>query len=143
MKIMKELGHERDSDKLVAGHQMSLSICGEETRCDSQDNTNICLIHQKTGIVLLVAVARSQGSKTDPEPQLVAEAIAAFGENNKRLRELGLPEKDTMPFTGITMKGIAPTFYNITVTKALYDAVKEGKCPKDKTVIQKCTVPRC
>jgi len=52
-------------------------------------------------------------SRDDPEPQLIADAIAAFYENN---RAAGLPKLPSRAFAGITMIGTAPTIYKTPVT---------------------------
>ncbi|KAJ7775842.1 hypothetical protein B0H14DRAFT_3894394 [Mycena olivaceomarginata] len=49
--------------------------------------------------------------QAEAEPQLIAAAIAAHYENNRRLRTLGLPIVAAKAFAGIIMIGTAPTFY--------------------------------
>jgi hypothetical protein len=66
-------------------------------------------------------------NNTDPESQVITEAIAAFQRNNfTRERELHLPVLDQMVFPAIALYGTFPTFYKITVSAALNDAVKTG-----------------
>ena len=55
---------------------------------------------------------------SDPEPQLIAEAIAAsYNKNDTRIRALGLPTLQNKLIPGVTMKGTMPTFYKILVTE--------------------------
>ena len=61
----------------------------------------------------------------EPKPQLVAEAIAGFVENN-RLRAHPLSQKT---FPAITMVGPCPIFYKIPVTQALVDALITAQYP--------------
>ena len=70
----------------------------------------------------------------DPEPQVIAEAIAAFALNNrKRERELHLPIRNSIMFPCLTMAGTSPVFYKITVTAALNKAVRTGSFPEIET----------
>ncbi|KAJ7832188.1 hypothetical protein B0H13DRAFT_2679186 [Mycena leptocephala] len=60
------------------------------------------------------------GNGDDPEPQVIAEAVAAFQRNDfTRERELHLRALDRMIIPAITMYGTCPTFYKITVTASL------------------------
>ncbi|KAF8548858.1 hypothetical protein OG21DRAFT_1489016 [Imleria badia] len=66
----------------------------------------------------LLLIKKAIGRK-NPEPRLIAEAIAAY-QNNNVIREtkLHLPILDEITFPGITYVGTAPTFYKIKVTTA-------------------------
>jgi hypothetical protein len=59
---------------------------------------------------------RHQG-QMDPEPQLIAEAIAAFQHDNARLQRIGMQPIQARTIPGITMVGSTPTFYKITLSK--------------------------
>jgi hypothetical protein len=61
--------------------------------------------------------AKRQMSADDPEPQLIAEAIAAFYENNRRRMQVGRPTIPAKVFAGITLMGTAPTFYKFPSRK--------------------------
>ncbi|KAH8989632.1 hypothetical protein EDB86DRAFT_2831510 [Lactarius hatsudake] len=61
--------------------------------------------------LLLVEEDKYHLSKDDPEPQLIAGAIAAFSETNRALKAAGLPKLQSKTFAGITMVGTTPTFY--------------------------------
>jgi hypothetical protein len=80
-------------------------------------------------------------SKIDPEPQLIAEAIAAFYENNKALRAAGLPTLQSKTFAGITMVGTAPTFYKIPVTEELLTSLATSQYPPQATIVEKFFPP--
>lgn len=70
----------------------------------------------------------------DPEPQVIAEAIAAFALNNrKRERDLNLPLCNSIMFPCLTMVGTTPVFYKITITAALSRAVQTGSYPETET----------
>ncbi|KAI6139803.1 hypothetical protein BKA82DRAFT_15700 [Pisolithus tinctorius] len=73
---------------------------------------------------------------SDPEPQLIAEAIAAFAANNQtRQRTLNQPPLNSKVMAGITMKGTAPIFYKILVTAALAGSVASGVYPQVATTV--------
>jgi hypothetical protein len=79
--------------------------------------------------------------QAEAEPQLIAAAIAAHYENNRRLRTLGLPTVAAKAFAGIIMIGTAPTFYQIPVSEALVEAVGTGQYPPVATVVRKLFPP--
>jgi hypothetical protein len=82
-----------------------------------------------------------QGNKTkDPEPQVVAQAIATFQYNNRSRARLGQPELDSMTIPCITMIGTRPSFYLIPVTRELSEAVATAQYPLSPTMIMKCVV---
>jgi hypothetical protein len=80
-------------------------------------------------------------SSDEAEPQLIAEAIAAFYENNRRRRDLGIRTVPSKVFAGIVMSGTAPTFYKIPVTEELVDAITCAQHPPNQTVIDKLVPP--
>ena len=72
--------------------------------------TDVCIM-DASGILLLVQEDKRHLDGSDPEPQLIAEAIAIFHNNNDtRVRALGLPALQSKVIPGITMKGTMPTF---------------------------------
>jgi hypothetical protein len=64
------------------------------------------------------------------EPQLIAEAIAAFQDNNTRLRRMGVELIRAKTIPGITIVGFIPTFYKITITQDLVDGVETAQYPE-------------
>lgn len=75
-------------------------------------------------------------SMSDPEPQVIAGAIAAFALNNlKRGRSLNLPPRDTFMYPALVMVGTTPIFYKIAVTAALSKAVQTGTYPETETCV--------
>jgi hypothetical protein len=87
-------------------------------------------------LTLLGYVPRTRITRTDPEPQLVAEAIAAFQTNNTRqTRVLCQAANDAKAMPGPKLVGSSPTFYKIPVTKELARAVAHGQFPATPTVV--------
>ncbi|KAJ7877296.1 hypothetical protein B0H13DRAFT_1631822 [Mycena leptocephala] len=74
--------------------------------------------------ILLVQEDKRHLSPVEAEPQLIAEAIAAHYENNRRRRVPMLPTMATKVFAGIIMTGTATTFYKIPVSNTLLEAVE-------------------
>jgi len=106
-------------------------VCGEERHVQ----TDVCVM-DSTAILLLVQEDKRHMDCTDPEPQLVAEAIAAFYNNNQtRVQTLDQAPVANKVIPGITMKGTMPTFYKIPVTTDLVRSVQYGEYPAQETVV--------
>ncbi|KAF8547821.1 hypothetical protein OG21DRAFT_1568057, partial [Imleria badia] len=81
-------------------------------------------------VLLLIQEDKSHIKLQGPEPQLVAEAIAAFQTNNrKRKDKLFLDPLEEQVFAGITMSGTFHRFYKIRVTAELDRCVRYGTYP--------------
>jgi hypothetical protein len=86
--------------------------------------------------LLLVQEDKRHLEPTDPEPQLIAEAIAAFATNNQaREQTLGRAPLPSKVMAGITMVGTSPTFYKIKVTQELVTAIGQGAYPQMVTIV--------
>jgi hypothetical protein len=108
-----------------------LLICGEQRHA----KTDVCIV-DSDDILLLVQEDKRHKESKDPEPQLMAEAIAAFQTNNaRRMRVLGLEPVVAKLMPGITLKGSSPIFYKIPVTAALAQAVALGAYPETPTIV--------
>ncbi|PPQ93700.1 hypothetical protein CVT25_001741 [Psilocybe cyanescens] len=84
--------------------------------------------------------ARVDGDKRfssyeDPEPHVIAGAIAAFYQNNLRRRQSGLPPLPSKYIPAITMIGTAPIFYRILVTTTLLEALAAASYPREETTV--------
>ena len=131
------LGYLRDtSGVLFSRHHMPLQICGDPNR---SARSSVSLVLAPRGAVLLLAQTTANGPRPhDPEPQVIAEAIAAFQWNNRSQAQLGEPELDSMTIPCITMIGTRPTFYLVPVTRELSDAIATAQYPRSPTVVKKC-----
>ncbi|KAJ7430712.1 hypothetical protein B0H11DRAFT_921606 [Mycena galericulata] len=106
-----------------------LIICGEERHA----KTDLCIFEHGRRFLLLVQEDKRQAN---PDPQLVAKAIAAFHSNNrKREQTLGLPLLPSKVIPGITTKGTAPTFFKVPVTEELVTALMGGVYPATETIV--------
>jgi hypothetical protein len=108
-----------------------LTICGE--LCHAK--TDVCVVDGQD-ILLLVQEDKQHKERKDPEPQLIAEAIAAFQANNtRRTHVLGQDAIDAKVMPGITLVGSSPTFYKIPITKEFAQAVVLGRFPATPTIV--------
>lgn len=128
--------NELDNTLIMTRYIIPLTICGDANRVAQ---TDVCLLHYPSLVLLVVVVDKTVFSKSDPQPQVVAEAIAAFQTNNTKREASGLPLLDAITIPCITMAGTRPTFYLVPVTRELSDAVMTGQYPINQTKVLKCT----
>jgi hypothetical protein len=128
-KLLEKLGYD-DGDRIIfPRHSLPFVICG----ITSQAQTDLCVMDDRE-ILLLLQEDKRASSLKDPEPQVIAEAIAAFAVNNKtRQTSLNLPILNEITFPAITMTGTSPIFYKITITATLSAAVQQGTYPPMET----------
>jgi hypothetical protein len=128
-----------DEPDRVIRHRTNIPffICGAPVYAE----TDVCVIDPNTDIILLVHQDKGVPERpVDAEAQLVAEAIAAYQDNNDRLNGMGRTfDRPTIP--GIVMVGTMPTFYKIDVTPALVEAVETAKYPAQTTIVHKLVLP--
>jgi hypothetical protein len=87
-------------------------------------------------VLLLLQEDKQLTSVKDPEPQVIAAAIAAYAVNNNlkvRVTCLNLPRRPTITFPPITMVSMNLIFYKINVTAELSAAVEQGAYPAVET----------
>ncbi len=120
--------------------ELQLDMCGTRTNA----KPDLCIETSRLTIKLLVQedknyiISTSKNlMNTNPEAQVIAEAIAAFQENNKINARFDEPLSDEQLIPCITMLGTYPTFYLFNVTKKLADAVKNGEEPVEITHIER------
>jgi hypothetical protein len=116
-------------------------MCGQQVYA----KTDVCIMDINSELLLLVQEDKSHINPADPEPQLVAEAIAAFQSNNlNRVNNLLVDPLQKQVFPGITMVGTFPRFYKIEVTTNLDMCIRGGTYPTTKMTVERHTprVPR-
>lgn len=133
MQLLRVMGYAtRASGRdLLSSKEIPLFLCGESrpTKAD------LCLINGKD-YQLIVHEDKQHLESGEPEPQLIAEAIAAVQSNNRmRYLLLGLDPLDVEVMAGITMTGTYPTFFKIPVTLELIEAIRRGDYPDTPTVV--------
>jgi len=130
-KLLAALEYESLAKTVVLQQQMPLFICGESRHATA----DICIMDMSE-ILLIGQEDKRHMDGGDPDPQLIAEAVAAFQFNNyKRTRVLNEPALTSKLIAGITMLGTAPTFFKIPVTQDLVSAVELGEYPATPTVV--------
>jgi len=132
------LGYSERGLALFTRYNIPLTICGEDKSV--QTGSDVCLVDGRTMILLILQVGKTVFNSSNPEPQVIAEAIAAYQYNNDNRERRGLATLDTMVLPCITMVGTRPTFYLVPVNRALSDAVTTGQFPDANaaTVVLKC-----
>jgi hypothetical protein len=133
--LLRVVGFEERGRILRTRHIISLSICGEN---NTVAQTDVCLVDRRSTILLILQKDKTIFNPSNPEPQVIAEAIAAYQHNNERRAGMGLPTLNTMTVPCITMVGTRPTFYLVPVTRELSDAVTTGQWPEVETKVLKC-----
>ena len=134
--ILRVLGYEKRGLLLRSRYPIPLLICGESRAAQ----TDVALIQGSSTILLVVQEDKIAVSPHDPEPQVIAEAIAAFQWNNRNRARLDQPELDSMIIPCITMIGTRPIFYKVPVTRELSNAVATAQYPLSPTLVTKCVV---
>ncbi|KAF8870557.1 hypothetical protein BD779DRAFT_1455129 [Infundibulicybe gibba] len=85
--------------------------------------------------LLLVQEVEVRGSGGEPEPPLVAEAIAAFRHNNKAREIRQMPLLKSQTFPAMTIARTTILFFRITVTQDLLAAIESGAYPTNATIV--------
>jgi hypothetical protein len=130
-------GFDQTGTILRTRYDIPLIICGENRTAKS----DVCLVHLNSMILLVVQEDKAASSSSDPEPQVIAEAIATFQQNDRKRENLGLLPLDMMTIPCITMVGTRPFFYQVPVTRQLSECVAEGQFPPQPTVVTRCSPP--
>ncbi|KAH8978016.1 hypothetical protein EDB92DRAFT_1937702 [Lactarius akahatsu] len=113
--LLRGLEYDDDDSIVFIRRAIPFLTCGE----NSVAQIDVCIMDDNE-ILLLLQEDKILTSMEDPEPQIIAEAIAAFALNNrKRERDPNLPLCNSIMFPCITMAGTMPVFYKITITAAL------------------------
>jgi len=124
---LRLLGFAERGLALSTRYIIPLTICGDNRRTAQ---TDVCLLDRRSMILLILQEDKTIFDSTQPEPQVIAEAIAAYQYNNEKRQTRGLAILDAMTIPCITMVGTRPTFYLVPVTQALSVAVVTGQYPK-------------
>jgi hypothetical protein len=130
--LLKILKFKKAGQLIRIRKNIRLFMCGKYTHA----KTDVCIIGENE-IFLLVQENKFHIRFSDPEPQIIAEAIAAFQYNNERIKYLGSEVVREYIFPCITMIGTYPTFYKVKITKELNEAVRSGKQLVSETLVER------
>ncbi|TDL13545.1 hypothetical protein BD410DRAFT_435547 [Rickenella mellea] len=111
-------------------------MCG----MDVDARPDVCVMSESEYLLLVQANKRGT-NRRDPEPQLIAEAIAAFYQNNLHRKFTGRVQLNSQTISGIVMVGAMPIFYRIPITTELVQCVQAGMHPSQPTIVQRCVPP--
>jgi hypothetical protein len=133
--LLKALGYDAHWGIAFIGRNLPLFICGSTSVAE----TDVCIMDDGEVFLLLQEdKRRTVANSKDPEPQIIAAAIAAYSANNiTRETMLYLPRKESIMFPAITLDRTNPTFYKITVSSGLSEAVQAGLYPEIQTVVHR------
>jgi hypothetical protein len=133
--LLHAVGFDERGRVLLTRNIIPLCICGDVNKAAQ---TDVCLLDRRSMILLVLQGDKTIFNNSDPEPQFIAEAIAAYQYNNQQRGRKGQPALNTMTIPCITMAGTRPTFYLVPVTKELSEAVITGRWPDVETEVLKC-----
>jgi hypothetical protein len=134
--ILRALGYETEETVVLSQKNIRLYMCGKTV----YTKTDVCILDDSFEILLLAQEDKSHICESDPEAQLVAEAVAAFQANNEiRVNERFVQPLQRYVFPGITMVGTFPRFYKIAVTADLDQAIRYGDYPPTETIVYRHT----
>lgn len=124
-----------EGDKVIRMHKRTpLLMCG----CNTIAEADVFIMNSNRIFLLVQEDKSGKLLNPDPEPQMVAEAIAAFQYNNNvRERNLGQQPINECLIPCITMVGLRPVFYKVSITQQLNIAVRTGSYPEFRTVIDR------
>ncbi|KAJ6609533.1 hypothetical protein B0H10DRAFT_2193828 [Mycena sp. CBHHK59/15] len=131
--LLRMLDYDEPKHLVHQRMELDLIMCGQQVTA----KPDVVVMNDQDYILLV----QHYMPQAEAEPQLIAAAIAAHYENNRRRRTLGLPTVAAKAFAGIIMIGTAPTFYQIPVSEALVEAVGRGQYPPAATVVRKLVPP--
>lgn len=140
-KLFLALEYETLAKSVILSQQMPFFAC----RASRNSTADLCITDMSEVLLIAQEDKRHIPDAHDPEPQLIAQAIATFQFNNfKRTRVLDEPPLSSKVIAGITMLGTSPTFFKIPITQALVSAVELGDYPTEPTVVSMHTpeIPR-
>jgi hypothetical protein len=112
---------------------LTFTMCGEECRAQA----DVCVMNDDS--ILLVVKDIKMGSEMPPEGQLIADAIAAYSQNNKRRISNNQAPIAAWTMPGIIMQGPLAMFYKINITQDLVHSVIIGQHPNFVTEVCRYT----
>ncbi|KAJ2915618.1 hypothetical protein MD484_g4789, partial [Candolleomyces efflorescens] len=140
VELLKLTGYVRRNRVARTRKDLPLLICGEWRHA----KTDVCIVDREQGDILLLVQEDKLLEDTEPldaRAQLVAEALAAFTENNASRMSSDLAPLESKVVSGIVMVGTAPTFFKIPITQELVTHVRHGTYPPTATIVNYCFPP--
>ena len=129
--LLETLGYDSGPRVIRTRYRIPLEISG----VTSSAETDVCVVRKNRNVLLLLQEDKTLESSVNPEPQVIAEAIAAFQENNRNRAMVGEKQLEVMTLPCITMIGTRPTFYLARVTRLLSECVMTAEYPSETTTV--------
>ena len=127
-KLLEKLGYDHGDRIIFTRRALPIIVSGVLYTTQA----SVCVMDENNQILLILQGELMPGLK-DPEPQIVAKAIAAYHANNKVRTSQNLPPHHAITFPAISMIGTKLVFYKISITTYLCDAVSRGCSPGNDT----------
>jgi hypothetical protein len=109
VELFRACGYVRRGRIFRTRKDIPLLVCGEINNA----KTDACIVYYTGEVLSLVQGDKGHLDDSDPGPQPIAEAIAAFAANNHtRGRTLSIPPHPFEITPGITLKGTSPRLYH-------------------------------
>ena len=126
--LLKSLDYDDENCIAFIHHAIPFLICGQNLVAQ----TDLCIMDDNQ-ILFLLQEDKRLTSMNDPEPQVIAKAIAAFALNNRKQERKLNPPCDSIMLPCLTMVGTMPIIYKVTVTATPSNAVQTGAYPEIET----------
>ncbi|KAH9987055.1 hypothetical protein BJV77DRAFT_805862 [Russula vinacea] len=122
--------------------KLKFEMCGKHVDA----KVDICITeHSESGDyaehLLVMQEAKHYTFRSNPEPQLIAGAMAALSENNRACHAAGLPLIQSKTFPGIIMFGTTPIFYKIPVRNETLTSIATSQYPPQATTVERLIPP--
>ncbi|TEB31610.1 hypothetical protein FA13DRAFT_1791390 [Coprinellus micaceus] len=117
VELLKHTGYVRRNQVARTRRDLPLLICGKRENAKA----DVCIVNrQQNDIILLVQEGKriEDVEPIDARAQLVANALAAFPQNNASRENCSFSPLESKVIPGIVMIGTSPTFFKIPVTKS-------------------------
>ncbi|KAF9066042.1 hypothetical protein BDP27DRAFT_1424194 [Rhodocollybia butyracea] len=134
--LLSMLRFDHNERLLTMRESMTFTMCGARVRAKA-DVAVYMMEASNVEYLLMVKAAKTNIAAKEPVPQMIAQTIAAFVENN-RPRQHPLLEQIIL---AITMAGPCPIFYKVPVTQDLVSSLSTGKYPSQSIIVQRLVPP--
>ncbi|KAF8651577.1 hypothetical protein AX16_004693 [Volvariella volvacea WC 439] len=134
--LLQLLKYEESGRFIRHNNELSFNMSGKSVDAAP----DICVLSEGHEVYLVQHIIASNDPQ--PEPTLIADAIAAFNRNNVLRKRTGQPELKSQIIPGILMSGTAPTFYLIPVSEELLKCIDAGRGVSQPVTTVKKLIPR-
>ncbi|GJJ08075.1 hypothetical protein Clacol_002282 [Clathrus columnatus] len=128
-----------DAGSRIIHTQTELSLCALDSKVDV--TADVAILKRTEGIseyvLLVMEEVYIHRHPEGAEGRLMADAVAAFCQNNLTRKQAGFPCLDSQTILGIVMTYTQPTFYKILVNQAfVHQLLEEDKFPAEPIYVR-------